>query len=126
MKDHHKFLFKLRECVVKKIEGLQEQRKAQNEKIIGLRFNKWDHKSTTTKAIENIIMGEVELQSLQEALLILEEEMRCLTFLLTASISFRICFPTTLHKCNATHFKIVMHVCTLYLEGGMQNTGTKS
>ena len=38
MKEHHEFLPKLQNYTLKRIQGLQEERKGQNEKIIGLRF----------------------------------------------------------------------------------------
>ena len=39
VKEYHEFLLELRKCAERKIEQLREERKGQQEKIIGLRFN---------------------------------------------------------------------------------------
>jgi hypothetical protein len=59
VKEHHDFLLELRKCTQKKIEGLGEERKGQNKKIIGLRFNMWNRKSATTEAMEAITTAEI-------------------------------------------------------------------
>ena len=54
VKEYHDFLLELQKCAQRKIEQLGEERKGQEEKIIGLRFNMWDCKSAATKAAKAI------------------------------------------------------------------------
>jgi hypothetical protein len=74
VKEFHEFLIDLQKCAQRKIERLADDRKAQAEKIIGLKFNMWDCKSTATEASEAISTAEADLRSLVEALGIQEEE----------------------------------------------------
>ena len=85
MKEHHGFLLELQKCTQRKIEELGEERKGQEEKIIGLRFNMWNRKSAATEAAEAITTAEADLRSLVEGLGILEAEVRWL-FVLQASL----------------------------------------
>ena len=76
VKEHHTFLQELRKCAQRKIDELGEERKGQEEKIIGLRFNMWDRKSAASEAAEAITTAEVDLRSLAEGLGILEVQVR--------------------------------------------------
>jgi hypothetical protein len=92
VKEHHDFLLELQKCAQKKIERLGEEKKGQDEKIIGLRFNMWDRKSAAIEATEAITTAEADLRSLVEGLGILEEEVRWLSVFLTCIVCNRIYF----------------------------------
>jgi hypothetical protein len=92
VKEYHDFLLELQKCAQKKIERLGEEKKGQDEKIIGLRFNMWDRKSAAIEATEAITTAEADLRSLVEGLGILEEEVRWLSVFLTCIVCNRIYF----------------------------------